>query len=118
MQRGFVSLPGVLIIVPLALVAISVAPAAALGLNIEIVEGNGGGGKDAEHQEAVGQNGGIDLHQARREVYKKYSGIGLEVLGQIGGRSAGRQEHGCAAQRLQEALHVERERGDCGGTGR
>jgi len=60
----------VVIVVRVAAVA-SITAAAALGLEIEVVEGHSGGSDDSEEDEAIGQNGGVHLHQTGGEVDEK-----------------------------------------------
>merc|ERR1711981_99375 len=60
----------VVIVVRVAAVA-SITAAAALGLEIEVVKGHSGGSDDSEEDEAIGQNGGVHLHQTGGEVDEK-----------------------------------------------
>lgn len=105
----FVFLPGVVIVIVLIVLSVaSVSAAAALGFEIEIVEGDGCSADNGQEEKAIGQDGGIHLHQAGGEVDKEEPGSfgGIDILRKIEVVS---RDKGCTGQqegyRCVESLH-------------
>jgi len=85
--------PGVVVvIVVVAATVATVVGAAVLGFEVEVVKGDGGSTDDGQEDEAIGQDGSVDLHQAGGEVNEEEPGVSCVLLieAEVVGTSYGR----------------------------